>query len=199
MTDEEAWAVISVLVNETTGWNDDAAEMYHAEMLLWPDADAAMAAVRTVGRNWIERSRPPFAIVAETYRDELRDRSAQHGRPAQDRPLCDGTSWLDNGEPCPRCNPYLAIIFADPARKRRWRDGTAIKHLVDIDGLPLPANCLITSMVDPEDPLVSPTVGRMIAWSAYVADCNTRGVESMPRETFMKRLGTVKPQPERTP
>jgi hypothetical protein len=196
MTREEAWAIVAVLINETTGWNDDAAEMYSAEITTWSDADAAMTAVRNVCRVWMDRSRPPFAVIDEAYRVEIRERSAALGT-GHERPLCDGSGWTDASLPCPRCNPYLHIIFQSPERLIRWRNGTPIKHLVDHDGLPVPT-CQITAMIDPQDPIVSPKVGRMIAWSAYVADCNERGAEAMPREQFMKRLGTTHPVPERT-
>lgn len=196
MTDEQAWAVVTVLVNETTGWNDDAAEMYHAEIILWSDGDAALAAARNVCRMWMDRSRPPFAVIDEAYRNEIRERSAAMA--PRERALCDGTGWTHQALPCPRCNPYLAIIFQSPERLIRWRNGTPIKHLVDLDGLPVAA-CQPSGMIDPEDPLVPPKVGRMIAWSAYVADCNDRGVESMDRDTFMARLGTTNPVAERTP
>jgi hypothetical protein len=198
MTEEEAWRIIGVLSNETTGWNDDAADMYANEIMLWSDAGAAMAAVRNVCHVWMDRSRPPFAVIDEAYRVEIRERSAAIGT-GHERPLCDGTGWItEHTVPCPRCNPYLAIIFQSPERLIRWRNGTPIKHLVDLDGLPVAA-CQTTNMIDPEDPIVPPSVGRMIAWSAYVADCNERDVEAMPREQFMKRLGTTHPTPERTP
>jgi hypothetical protein len=197
MTEAEAWRIIGVLVNETTGWNDDATEMYAAEIVLWSDADAAMAAIRNVCRMWMDRSRPPFAVVDEAYRNEIRERSAAHGINPE-RAICDGTGWTHTGQPCPRCNPYLAIIFQSPERLIRWRNGTPIKHLVDLDGLPV-QTCQPLGLIDPEDPIVPPSVGRMIAWSAYVADCNDRGVESMDRNTFMARLGTTHPVAERTP
>ena len=197
MTDEEAWVIVGVLSNETTGWNDDAAEMYHAELVLWSDAAAAMQAVRNVGRTWMERSRPPFAVIDEAYRNEIRDRSAAMGL-TQGRPLCDGTGWRDDRTPCPGCNPYLAIIFQSPERLIRWRNGVPIKHLVDLDGLPV-TPCRPTDMVDPQDPITPPRIGRMIAWAAYEADCKERAVEPMNRDVFFKRLGGAMPTPERTP
>jgi hypothetical protein len=165
MTDQEAWGIVAILVAETTGWNDDSTNVYHAEIRQWPDMDAAATAVRSVCHTWTQQSRPPFAVIEQAYRAELRERSARQGIPRGRRAVCDGSGWVEDAErssrPCRQCSPYLSEIFDDPDRWNRWRSGTQLKHLVVLeDEMRMPVPCVVADRDDPLDPIIHPRTGR---------------------------------------
>lgn len=107
---------------------------------------------------------------------------------------CDGTGWrwIEEGLlPCSTCNPVLGEVFADRDKLRRWRNGEAASRLVNMDMTVVPvAYCQPdTFHEDPDDRMVSPSVGRRIAWRAHVEDAAARGVAPMDETLFMRRLG----------
>lgn len=107
---------------------------------------------------------------------------------------CDGTGWRDIPEglmPCSTCNPALAQVFADRDKLRRWRHGEAVKTLINMDMMIMPvAYCQPdTFHEDPNDRMVSPSVGRRIAWRAHVDDAADRQVAPMDETYFMRMLG----------
>jgi hypothetical protein len=109
--------------------------------------------------EWWVAHEPRFPTIAELHQ-ALRERRM----PAITAAYCNGSGLLqsDPDHPCPVCNPATALIFADPALKRRWRNGEPT-HL--ILGMPRaeydrqynrPRCQPEEDREDPDDPLPSP-------------------------------------------
>ena len=70
MTEDEAFGLLGALVAATSGWQDDAIDIYAAEMRAWADRAAAQIAIADLCRTWTESRKPPLAVVVERYRAE---------------------------------------------------------------------------------------------------------------------------------
>lgn len=68
MTPEQAIQLVGYLAGGTTGWNDEAVEIYVHEFVGMSDVAAATEACQRIVKTWDEARRPPIGAVLSAYR-----------------------------------------------------------------------------------------------------------------------------------
>ena len=126
---------------------------------------------------------PTPAAFRKAIREARGEQTALAGPPAGT--LCDGSGWLlagtdDMTRPCPTCCPAVTAIFGSDQAFARWRRGDKLSvclgYTTDEFEDRFPGRPACSGHV-PEEPIVSPSVGKQIALRAYTQDCAARGVE----------------------
>jgi hypothetical protein len=193
----QAAALAARITSSTgSGWNDVATTELTEMITDWVDVEAANAAVTKLIRGWTSDFRPAMGAIRDAYViqfDVNRARRAIAEGAVVVTGGCDGSRFrparFGSGvEPCPRCNPYLADLFADPIRWKQYLDGTPLYVLHDgvtrdaKGGTELergmPPACARDEVHDPADTVVPPQQGYDIALRAYLADCELLGIEA---------------------
>lgn len=141
MTENEAFHAVGLLIGGVAMWPEAATDGFvttfvnHAD-----DAEAMIEVCDRIAVSWRDRAgRPSVGDVLDEYRRHPRvaaereaSASASMARSAGST-WCEGTGMIatsDGMRPCPRCNPYLADVYADPARwNDRYRAGTPLHEL----------------------------------------------------------------------
>ena len=199
MTDEEAMRAVGRLVGGIDApWGDATVREYVAQLAPLQHAAILEQACAEIVKGWAEHGRRPLvAEVAAVYYE-----ISKHVAPPVLDPVrvhCDGTGWRPAIDgmmtPCPRCNPAVAAIFADPDKLARWLDGAPPEQLnVGVervghrlrfkDGVQ-PPRCSLA-----EAPVVDWQHGLRAAWKGYAADCAEHGREPS-RKWFEKTVGLL--------
>lgn len=117
MNRERADEIVEVMVGASSvRWDDSHREFWSNELLRFDDGQVAeLVARRLVAKG----PRPALKEFQDSYRDEMQTRLTPSRRRTE---TCDGSRFLvtDAGaEPCPTCNPSLAIRFADGEHHER--------------------------------------------------------------------------------
>lgn len=111
MNRDHADAIVEVMIGgSSVRWDDSHREFWSRELLRYDDAQVA----ELVARQLVAKGpRPGLKDFDDNYRREMQVRLA----PTRPRTgTCDGSRFLvtDTGaEPCPTCNPSLAMRFAE--------------------------------------------------------------------------------------
>lgn len=190
MTDAESANCI-LLLSAAFGPPEETQEALWMNILSVIDVDRGMAAIE----HWImnENFWPRPAEINGLVRE-----LGEHARFQPERSLpartCDGTGWrtIDEGlMPCDVCNPALHRVFSDHDLLRRWRAGEPTKRLVDTESFIQPEAYCMPDLTheDPNDRMVSPEVGRRLAWNAHVQDAEAGNCDLMDEDAFMRMLG----------
>lgn len=201
MTRDEAAVIAAIVTGATSGWDDAATTLLIREVTSWDDEKAAFAAADAVAHGWVESYRPSLGFICETYERAAalnRERLALTARGVGRG--CDGSGWIvlnrrsagetDDTVPCRRCNPYLADIYDDVEKWRRYLDGVPL-HLLHDDvevrtirgkevmrgGHGTPPRCQIETHHDPAQRIATFLEGVEIARDAYIAECAQQGRE----------------------
>jgi hypothetical protein len=73
MNEATAVQLVTSLVVNTTGWNDDAVEAMISMMASrWDDERAGIEAVNSVVNSWTNMSRPTWGVMQDSYRNARR-------------------------------------------------------------------------------------------------------------------------------
>lgn len=207
MTEAEAERALGILVGATPGpWTD-------ATVLVWIDAfvkldepDLLHATCENLALHWTSQYRPSLGEIIEAY-------EARHNyrirRVLPSTTHCDGSGWVNDGagqQPCGRCNPALAEVFADSDKYQSWRTGTPL-WLLDV-GVEKkrsgqlryigaePPNCHPAHDGGVFD--VEANRGLAIAKAAYVEECRSLGhqpvMEHFTQKVEVVEVGPTKPR-----
>lgn len=185
MTEDEAYASVSVLVNTTPGpWNDAVVEQWVEAFMRLDQPNVLRVVCQRIAERYVGNYRLSLGEVVTTYHEQVkfvRVRSLPSGI-AQ----CDGSGWLGSADglrPCPRCNPAIATTFRDDDLLARYRDGTPLHEL----GVGVEKNRGGKMRFEHGDPpqchpatlggleVVDPARGWQIALDAYEAECRSMG------------------------
>lgn len=153
-------------------WTDDRAvrDVWMATVMRYPP-EAGEAAVDKVCEDkklWFPNLNEFLSALQAESRRILSERAARAS--ADSRFRCDGTGWRDTGSgywyPCKACNPFLYDEWISGRLLDTGRERTARRDAwASTNGEPPPPCSQQTS-----EP-VPPSVGRAVAWGAYVEEC----------------------------
>lgn len=181
--------------------HDDQAEMSKA----WVEALAPFGAATVADAldMWFQSQNMWFPtlndVIINCTEVDYRRRAAKALRmPASKVVHCDGSGWIDEDTgmaPCPRCNPWLRVLYGDAAGWRRFLEGASLHlllpelrhvngHTLTPDGQPMPPSCEVID--DPDLPYLSFEEGIEYAQRAYVAEAAASG-----RPVDMKRFNAT--------
>lgn len=193
MTESEAIHCVGLLAGGLSGFGEDAVEVYTDQIMKRADDFEAMSEVcEQIVATWkpVEHGgafRPGLGEILDEYRNHPRVAAQREASTAAalartvGATHCTGSGWVDvpDGDglrkPCPRCNPYLAEVYADADKWARYRNGAALSDLHDgvnrgRDGAmkveSMSAPCKVDTRYDPER-IVDFAEGMQIARDEY--------------------------------